>query len=275
MDPLEQEIRIALGEKRRESMMEYASRHPEFKESLKKAADAGIKYVNDTISEQLSKISKKVSGEEMARIETIVKELAVPTMVSISKELTYEGILESAAKSYITTATSGKEEANAYFKQYENMLRQKDLNDVVDLESESELLKKMAESSVVQDVLVDRLKKKAKEKGLDYALKQSTIDETWREIFPDEEEMKRYEKINFELPSKNTALQRKKRKKILNSIKVLYLGGDDSKTVDQKAKVIDNVFESLLDSTDEFFKVLGPAYNEMTEESIKRIYGNG
>jgi hypothetical protein len=123
MDPFEQEIRITLGENRKKSMENYASRHPEFKEYLQKAVDARISYINDTISRELSKISQKVSKEEMIKMETIVKELAVPTLISISKELSFERMLESAAKSYITAAASNKEGVRVYFEQYKEMLR--------------------------------------------------------------------------------------------------------------------------------------------------------
>ena len=269
MDPIEEEIRISLGEREKQKFESYTSKHPEFQDYLQKAREAYESYVNNSVSTELSKISEGMTEEEMKDVTETVGEIVNPALREVSKVLSYETLLKLMSNSYSESTKTRIAENKLLFKQYRRTLEEMDSEGFLDLEKGRKLLDELAETSAVHDVFVDSLTKKAKQKGIDYALKESTINETWKEIFPNKEELKNYRESSFNKKIVPDA----KSENMFNSLKFFLALGMYSDISEKKSKVLDASFQSFFSGFNEFIKVLQPALKDMHEEAIRRIYG--
>ena len=236
MEELEMILRKRLIQKKKRVYREYLKRHPEYENSILER----LKEYRGRIEESLSKI-----GLEPKEIREMLDEF----LERLKKNLLSESI-ESYVELYYKDATTLKKEIEEEIRLLEKDEEMKGFINIL-----KERLDEGLKYKRVDDILVKRLVKIAKRKGIEEAIKDETIYEEIRRLFPYEEDFREYKKR-----------LRRFTREWMETIGKMFI------PLNKEIEGLGTFLKNIFSEASIIYEIISKLDEELTEEEIQRIY---
>jgi hypothetical protein len=266
---IEQTVRLKLGKKEKKELVNYAERHPEFKDYVKKAGEAYMSHVSNSFAKALSSFSKGLDEVDTKEVKRLAEEFFKPAIDDVARMFSYESLLKSAELVYSKSSEMRKKEDEKYLEGIRKDMKEVDAENLLDINTIKETINKTTGTAVINDIFVGKLTEIAKQKGINYALRDSTIYKAVREMFPTESEYRVCSDFALQTSRKSWS----QIGHVFNFAEVLKSAGEELDVTEKRAiRVLDKASNSLFTGIGEFMKVWEDASKDVTEERIKIIY---
>ena len=237
MDAMEEVVRRRLAEKERKKWEKYL---PEYNEAISKAINEYYTRVSERLREMLSLDDREV--------EELLKEIGVDTII--------EKILENLSPEKIGDIyLENVDMVKAEIQERIAKLRNNELR-AVDMDFLKSYLFDGLDLVRVRDIKVEKLTEIAKKKGIEKALKDEIIYKVTREIFPTEEDFRKY-----------TERYKKYIKGLFENMGGIFY------PIREKEPDIWTAIEPIFSEITIIYNAFFNFYDKIKEEEIREIYG--
>ncbi len=253
-EQIENEVRAGLEGIEKKEMLNYFEKHPELEqkmEALRKGFDESIR---GAFREVLPKIEPNVLNDEKSMNEAVeyaMKEFA-PLLEPFGKMFSTKNFYDAAGDEYKHKASQTQLEL------LETQMAASELGD-----AGKKLVsgfKPLMEYIKVNDIFVEKLVETAEEKGVDYALKEETINATRKWAFPTLQDYQKHKETGTSVAMK-----------ALDGMYAMFDSLGDTADEKMMFSLVRTVLEKSIGS---YMKLAVEVGNEISEQRMRKTYGD-